>query len=148
MSLQKECKVEKKGTYQPKGKKVQISGANIFLGGESPEDGMIDQFWFADLVNNGNIPSDIQIVDVRKAKDYKENHLPGAINVTWDSENEKIDSSKLPKDKLVVFYCNTGMMSTDARNSLSDKDASNVLIFDANFNCKEGKCSVTANENL
>ena len=109
---------------------------------------MIDQFWFADLVNNGNIPSDIQIVDVRKAKDYKENHLPGAINVTWDSENEKIDSSKLPKDKLVVFYCNTGMMSTDARNSLSDKDASNVLIFDANFNCKEGKCSVTANENL
>lgn len=147
MGLVKECKDSAKGPYKPKGKPVTIAGAKVYLGGESPEDGMIDQFWFATKVLN-DLPANVQLVDVRKAKQYKEGHIKGAINVVYDSDKDKIDHSKFPKNKLIVFYCNTGMMSTDARNSLPEEVAKNVLIFDANVKCEGNKCTVEANENL
>lgn len=147
MGLLKECKDKPTGPYKPKGKAVTINGAKVYLGGESPDDGMIDQFWFAELVNSGKVPANIQLVDVRKASQYEEGHIKGAINVSWDSKAEEIDASKLPQDKLVVFYCNTGMQSTDARGSLDEEIAEKVLVFDANVECEKGKCKVTPNEN-
>ncbi len=150
MSLVKECKEEKKGPYKPKNPLITINGAKVHLGGESAADGMIDQFWFAQLVNEGKIPANIQLVDVRKPSQFKEGSLPGAINVPFQSKpKESIDYTKFPKNKLIVFYCNTGMQSTDARNILEDDVAKNVLIFDANVVCEKGKkCVVTANEDL
>ena len=143
MGLVKECK-ENKGPYKPTGKMVTINGAKVYLG---EDDGMIDQFWFASKVLT-EMPANIQLVDVRKKSDYDEGHLPGAVNIAWDSKAEKIDTSKFPKDKLVVIYCNTGMMSTDAVGSLDEDVAKGVLYFDANVACKGEKCTVEANENL
>lgn len=150
MSLVKECKEEKKGPYKPKNPAITINGAKVHLGGESAADGMIDQFWFANLVNAGKIPANIQLIDVRDAKQFKEGALAGAINVPFIAEpKESIDASKFPKGKLIVFYCNTGMKSTDARNILDEDMAKNVLIFDANVTCEKGKkCTVEANEDL
>ena len=147
MAIVKECKGEKKGPYKPKGKLVTINGAKVHLGGESADDGMIDQFWLTPLVNKGKVPSNIQFVDVRKPSDFNDGHLANAINIPWDAKKEKLDYTKFPSDKLIVIYCNTGMMSTDARGSLSDDVAKNVLYFDANVNCTNKKCTVTANEN-
>lgn len=145
MGLVKECKETKaKGPYKPKGKPVTIKGATVYLGADA---GMIDQFWFASKVLK-DLPKNIQLVDIRKPKDFKDGHLPGAINVPWDSKAEKIDHTKFPKDKLIVIYCNTGMMSTDARGSLSDDIAKNVLYFDANVKCESKGCKVTPNENM
>ncbi len=143
MGLVKECK-ENKGPYKPSGKMVTINGAKVYLG---EDDGMIDQFWFAGKVLS-DLPSNVQLVDVRKKKDFDEGHLAGAINIQWDSKAEKIDSSKFPKDKLVVIYCNTGMMSTDTVGSLDEDVAKGVLYFDANVVCAGTKCTVEANENL
>jgi rhodanese-related sulfurtransferase len=149
MALVKECKGETKGAYTPDEKrKVTVAGASIYWGGESQEDGMIDQFWLSDLINAGKVPAGIQLVDVRKPSQYAEGHLSGAVNVPWDSKANKIDASKLPKDKLVVFYCNTGMQSVDAKGSLSADDTKNVLYLDANIKCENGKCTAKANENL
>ncbi len=149
MSLVKECKSAPKGPYKPKNPAITISGAKVHLGGESAEDGMIDQFWLAGLLNDGKgVPANVQLIDVRKVSDFEEGHVKGAINIPWDSEAEKIDSSKFPKGKLVVFYCNTGMMSTDARNALDEDIAKNVLIFDANIKCEKGSCKIEANEDL
>ena len=149
MSLVKECKTGPKGPYIPKKEKlVTISGAEVYWGGEESEDGMIDQFWFADLVNKGKIPTNIQLVDVRKPEQFKDGHLQNAINIPWDSKAEKIDSSKFPAGKLIVIYCNTGMMSTDARGSLDEDVAKSVLYFDANVECTGTKCKVTPNEDI
>lgn len=148
MSLVKEYKSVPKGPYKPKNKAITINGAQIHLGGESAEDGMIDQFWLAQMIKKNTVPANIQFIDVRKAKDFKEGHLANAIHVPWDSKAEKIDYTKFPKDKLSVIYCNTGMMSTDARGSLDEDNAVSVLYFDANITCEGTKCTVEANEDL
>jgi len=147
MGLLKECKGEKKGPYKPKNPLVTINGAKVHLGGESPEDGMIDQFWFASIVLD-KLPANTQLVDVRKTSQFEEGHIKGAINIPYNADKNSIDSSKFPKGKLIVFYCNTGMQSTDARNSLDEAIAKNVLIFDANVKCTGTKCTVEANEDL
>ncbi|VAY88306.1 SULFUR TRANSFERASE PRECURSOR [hydrothermal vent metagenome] len=149
MSLIKKCKTTLKSPYRPKNKKVSINGVKVYLGGEAVSDGMIDQFWFSNLLNQGKSIKNIQLVDLRKPSQFKEGHLPNAINIPWDKKNEKFDYVKLPSDKLIVMYCNTGMMATDARGSLDDKVARNVLYLDANVVCHKGKkCKVIANENF
>ncbi len=149
MSLVKECKSAPKGPYVPKKETaITIQGAKVYWGGEEIEDGMIDQFWLADKLNAGKTPANIQLIDVRKPSDFKDGHLPGAINVPWNTKTQKVDHTKFPAGKLAVIYCNTGMQSTDARGSLDDDIAKNVLYFDANVKCTGTKCTVEANENL
>ncbi len=145
MGLVKECSDKPKGPYKPKGEPVSINGAKVYMGADKT---MIDQFWFEGELKKGKIPANVQLVDVRKPEQFKGGHIPGAVNIPWDSKAEKIDASKFPKDKLVVFYCNTGMMSTDAKGSLNEADTKNVLIFDANVNCDKEPCVIKANENL
>ena len=140
----KECKEAPKGPYKPT-KEGTMAGVKVYLG---PDEGMIDQFWFADLINKNKIPAGYQLVDVRKTEQYKEGHIKGAINIPQDPKTKGIDSSKLPKDKLVIFYCNTGMMSIDSYVSLDKKSKENVLYMDANVECKGTNCKVEANENL
>lgn len=43
------------------------------------------------------------IVDVRTAEAYRENHIPGAINIPYDQL--KTRAGELPKDKYLVTYC-------------------------------------------
>ncbi len=149
MSLVKECKSGPKGPYVPKKETaVTINNAKVYWGGEEIEDGMIDQFWLADQLNSGKVPANIQFVDVRKVSQFKEGHLPGAINIPWNADKDELTHTNFPAGKLAVIYCNTGMMSTDARGSLDDDIAAGVLYFDANVNCVGTKCKIVANENL
>ncbi len=149
MSLVKECKSAPKGPYIPNEETaVTINGAKVYWGGEEIDDGMIDQFWLTDQLNNGKTPANVQLVDIRKPSQYKDGHIAGAINIPWNADAEKIDHTKFPAGKLIVFYCNTGMQSTDAKGSLDDDISENVLYFDANVNCTGTKCTIEANENL
>jgi rhodanese-related sulfurtransferase len=59
---------------------------------------------------------DYVIVDVRDGLEYKEGHIPGAVNiplVTFASRSEV-----LPKEKKVIVYCNTGGRSYSAYRKL------------------------------
>jgi len=140
----KECKETPKGPYTPT-KEALINGTKVYLGQDK---GMIDQFWFTELINKNKIPKGYQLVDVRKAEQFKEGHIKGAINIPLDDKTKKMNSSLLPKDKIVVFYCNTGMQSVDSFVSLNDNDNKNVLYLDANVECKGTKCTVEANDNI
>jgi rhodanese-related sulfurtransferase len=151
MGLKKECKAKATGAYKPELPAIDVNGVKIHLlaeDGEANEDGIIDQFWFAEQIKNGTVPSGVTIVDVRKPERYNASHIKGAINVPF--EDEKIDASKLPKDGIVVFYCNTGMKSTDARGVLSDELAERVFIFDATYKCDDANknCKIVPNEPL
>jgi rhodanese-related sulfurtransferase len=49
------------------------------------------------------------LVDVRDASEYKEGHIPTAINIP--SETFAAGSGVLPKEKKIIVYCNTGSRS-------------------------------------
>jgi rhodanese-related sulfurtransferase len=51
---------------------------------------------------NGANKSDITIVDVRFPSDYKQSHIPGAINLPKGKWNKP---AGLSRDKLNVLYC-------------------------------------------
>ncbi|MFN3568014.1 MAG: rhodanese-like domain-containing protein, partial [Caldimicrobium sp.] len=50
------------------------------------------------------------IVDVRmpKAEKYDKGHLPGAIYIGWREIAKPENLAKLPKDKDIIIYCDTG----------------------------------------
>ncbi len=52
---------------------------------------------------------DFVVVDVRDPSEFKEGHIPGAINIP--SETFASGSGVLPKEKKIIVYCNTGSRS-------------------------------------
>ena len=50
------------------------------------------------------------IVDVRKENQYQEGHLEGAINIHWRQLLNR--RNELPKDKTILLYCDTGVLSS------------------------------------
>lgn len=56
------------------------------------------------------------IVDVRDESEYKEGHIPTAINIPVETFAAK--SEVLPKEKKIVVYCNTGGRSYTAYRKL------------------------------
>jgi len=59
---------------------------------------------------------DIVIVDVRDESEFKEGHIPTAINIPV--ETFALRSEALPKEKKIIVYCNTGGRSYSAYRKL------------------------------
>jgi len=49
----------------------------------------------------------VVFLSIRKAKDFAQGHIEGAINIPWGKDMYK-EFSKLPKDKKIIVYCYTG----------------------------------------
>ena len=49
------------------------------------------------------------IVDARDAAQYEKEHIPGAVNIDWRQAVAR--RAELPKDRMVVVYCNSGSLS-------------------------------------
>lgn len=62
------------------------------------------------------IPADdwnkIFIVDARDAAQYEKEHIPGAVNIDWRQAVAR--RAELPRDRMVVVYCNSGSLSAQA----------------------------------
>jgi rhodanese-related sulfurtransferase len=54
----------------------------------------------------------IFIVDARDAAQYSREHIPGAVNIEWRQAVAR--RTELPKDRMVVMYCNSGSLSAQA----------------------------------
>lgn len=54
----------------------------------------------------------VMVIDARDAAQYAREHIPGAINIEW----RKVPGQRqdIPKDRMVVIYCNTGSLSAQA----------------------------------
>lgn len=54
----------------------------------------------------------VMIIDARDAAQYAREHIPGAINIEW----RKVPGRRrdIPKDRMVVIYCNTGSLSAQS----------------------------------
>ena len=69
---------------------------------------------------------DAVVVDVRPAKDVKDTGMiEGAISIPFDEVESNLD--KLPKDKTIALYCNTGTKSAEVAQQLEDLGYENVV---------------------
>lgn len=55
--------------------------------------------------------SDSVIIDIRDPDSYRKSHIRGAINYPYEELNS---IQNLPKDKLLIFYCQRGGSSMSA----------------------------------
>ena len=67
------------------------------------------------------------LVDYRPQAQYEAGHIEGAINIELGEIKNNFD--KLPKEKNIVLYCNTGTKSMEGAKELSALGYENV------FNC-------------
>jgi len=73
-----------------------------------------------------NQNKDIVLVDVRPAKQVaEEGMIAGSINVPFDAVEANIE--KLPKDKTIALYCNTGTKSAEVAIQLEGLGYENVI---------------------
>lgn len=69
---------------------------------------------------------EIVLVDVRPEKQAKEEGMiESAINIPFDSIEENLD--KLPKEKTIALYCNTGTKSAEVAKRLEELGYKNVV---------------------
>ena len=64
------------------------------------------------------ISKDIQLVDVRTPKEFKEGHIGNAINMDVNSPDFISNIQKLNKNKRVYVYCRTGKRSALAAHQM------------------------------
>ena len=60
----------------------------------------------------------VQLVDVRTPEEFKENHLPTAINIDWRGEGFSEKAQKLDTARPVLVYCRSGRRSAEAAATL------------------------------
>lgn len=71
---------------------------------------------------------DVQIVDVRTAREYQDGFIKNAQNIDFTSPTFEQDILKLDKNKPVILYCETGGQSAQCAKKL--KDAGFIKIYD------------------
>ena len=72
---------------------------------------------FAELIAD----SSVVILDVRKADEFTEGHIKGAVLIDqFQSDFVEQAQAKLPKDKIIAVYCRSGRRSANAAGILAD----------------------------
>ncbi len=66
------------------------------------------------------------VIDARDKAQYDKEHIPGAVHIEWRQVMAK--RSEIPKDKLVLIYCNQGTLSAQAGFALRLAGYENVRI--------------------
>jgi len=58
--------------------------------------------------------ADVVIIDAQLKEIYDSGHIKGAISLPWKQELTTEDTAKLPKNKLIIVYCDCGPGETDS----------------------------------
>ena len=83
------------------------------------------------------------LIDARDAAQFKQEHIPGAVNIEW--RQVLAQSGQIPKDKSVLIYCNTGSLSAQAGFALRVAGWENVRILQGGFAEWKAKGGLDAN---
>jgi len=69
------------------------------------------------------------IVDVRRADEYAQGHIPGAILIPNESITDTPPEELPDKNQIILVYCRTGRRSKEASQKLADMGYVNVYEF-------------------
>ena len=89
------------------------------------------------------LPPNVMIIDPRTAAEVNAGALKNAKAIPAEEIKDRL--AEIPKDKLIVFYCNTGAIAEVAYNTLKDLGYSNVkflnakMVFEKNGSFKVSK---------
>ena len=98
---------------------------------------------FAELIAD---PS-VVILDVRKADEFAEGHIKGAILIDqFQSDFVEQAQAKLPKEKAIAIYCRSGRRSANAAGKLADAGYKCVNLKGGILAWKEAKMPVVISE--
>ena len=70
------------------------------------------------------------VIDARDKEQFAKEHIPGAVNIEW--RRTLAERKRIPKDKPVLLYCNTGSLSAQAGFALRVAGYENVRILQGN----------------
>ena len=74
-------------------------------------------------------PGDYIILDVRRADEFAEGHIPGAINVA-NEDIVDVEPAELPdKAQTIYVYCRSGNRSKQASEKLANMGYENIIEF-------------------
>ena len=69
------------------------------------------------------------ILDVRTEEEYKEGHIPDAINIPNEEISIETTNNLTDKDQLILVYCRSGNRSKEASKKLVELGYTNVYDF-------------------
>ena len=99
---------------------------------------------FAELITDSNVV----ILDVRKADEFAEGHITGAILIDqFQSDFLEQAQAKLSKDKTIAIYCRSGRRSANAAGKLADVGYKCVNLKGGIIAWKEANMPVTKEDN-
>lgn len=88
------------------------------------------------------LPSNVFILDVRNPNEVKTGILKTAVNIPMEDLQDRM--AEIPKDKLIITQCSTGVRAEMAYYTLKDLGFSNVKFLKANTKFeKDGTYSIT-----
>ena len=113
-------------------------GLNVACAQASYEDA--DVKGFAELMNDSNVV----LLDVRTADEFKDGHLEGALNID-QAQNDFIEKVKetLTTDRTIAVYCRSGRRSANAAGRLAAEGYRAVNLKGGILAWKEAKMPVT-----
>ena len=89
----------------------------------------------------------VVILDVRKADEFAEGHIKGAILIDqFQSDFVEQAQAKLPKEKTIAIYCRSGRRSANAAGKLADVGYKCVNLKGGILAWKEAKMPVVISE--
>lgn len=71
------------------------------------------------------------VIDARDKAQFDKEHISGAVNIEW--RRVLAEKSRIPKDKTVLLYCNTGSLSAQAGFALRVAGYENVRILQGGY---------------
>ncbi len=80
--------------------------------------------------------TDLMIIDVRGADEYKKATIKGAVNIPLDEMEKRL--SEIPKDREVVLFCNTGVRAEMAYTLLKKRGFNNVKYLNGKIKFRDG----------
>ena len=69
------------------------------------------------------------ILDVRTQEEYDQGHIPGAIVISHDEIEEKVEEMLTDKKQLILVYCRSGRRSKLAAEALVELGYTNIKEF-------------------
>jgi len=74
------------------------------------------------------------VLDVRRADEYRDGHIAGALNIPVDELASRAGVLGVPHDREIVVYCVSGRRATRAQETLQSLGYSHVRQLDGSLN--------------